>query len=157
MCINPNFKKFCILQSLYTSLFYQEMLRVSTKLVLFKCFDHHSHRSTTMQKSGIFNIRTNKQFILGEISREYLLQILLKIDQVAKVTLGFVSSTLDYFWGQTLKKKNPWVTCSSFCWYSWYFFPYFNQILCLFYVSSPTVIFGSIFFVPSSHHCTYGT
>lgn len=97
MCINPNFKKFCILQSLYTSLFYQEMLHVSTKLVLFKCFDHHSHRSTTMQKSGIFNIRTNKQFILGEISREYLLQILLKIDQVAKVTLGFVSSTLDYF------------------------------------------------------------
>lgn len=34
MCINPKFKKFCILQGLYTSPFCQETLYISTKLVL---------------------------------------------------------------------------------------------------------------------------
>lgn len=82
MCINPNIKRFCILQSLYTFPFCQEMLCVSTKLVCFKCFDHHNHKSTTIEKSGISHIRTIDQFTLGGIPREYLFQILLKIDPI---------------------------------------------------------------------------
>lgn len=123
------------------------------KAFFIKCFDHHSHKSTIIGKSGIFHVRTKEQFILEGISREYILQILLKIDQIGWGCPRF-SPVKSWLLPRADMEQPPWVTCSSFCWYSWYFFPYFNENLCLFYVSWPTVISGCIFFMPSCPHCT---